>query len=65
MKYLHAINVNDLINILNKYYKTKDIFIESAEVANVWRQHTPQFIDIGIGGVLSIEFTTSKKLKNV
>lgn len=63
MVYTKTINVNELNNILQKFYRTKEVFIQKIEFADISHQHNPLKSDIGVGGVCNITFETSRKVK--
>ena len=58
-----TINVNELVNILKKHYRLKNVFITEIAVANIINQYKPVVLKVGSGGCLFISFDTSRKLK--
>ena len=63
MEFSKTINVNELNDILKKHYRTKSVYITEVAVASIMNQYKPKILPVGIGGVLSITFDTSRKLK--
>lgn len=63
MKYQQTINVNDLNEILQKYFKSRDTFITSIEFGDCRNQWNPKKAIIGLGGTLNITFDLSRKVK--
>lgn len=63
MEYTKTINVNELNDILRKHYRSKSIYIQEVEVASIMNQFKPKKLHVGIGGVCSITFDASKKIK--
>ncbi len=63
MIYEKTINVNELNDILQKYFKVKKVYIEVVEVADLEDQHNPLKYRIGIGGVCNVTFQSSRRLR--
>lgn len=63
MSYVKTITVNELDSILEKHFRAKNILITEIEAASIENQHDPKKINVGVGGVLTITFDSSRKLK--
>lgn len=58
-----TINVNELDDILQKHFKSQQIYIEYVATADLNHQHRSTKNKVGIGGVCDITFSSSRKLK--
>jgi hypothetical protein len=58
---IKTITVNDLASILGKHYNVRAVNIKGVEVADIITQHHPEAKEVGIGGVLNLQFTYLKK----
>ena len=61
--YEKTITVNELDMILEKHFKIKNIYIKEVRVASIENQHKPINQPIGIGGICSITFESSRKIR--
>lgn len=58
-----TISVNEVAELIRKSLKAKSVMIESVEVASITNQHTPTTHRVGLGGVLSVNYTTVGRAK--